>query len=101
MPPPPSSSSSSSSSSLRHSNFGVGYSLNDYVCKTSEPHICGTAAYLGYPNFSPGLWVGIVLTEPTGLNDGSGIILISYTIATYWYRTGFLNTLLEYNNSCD
>jgi len=39
--------------------------------KVSGKDVKGTVAYFGYPTFATGKWVGVVLDEPKGKNNGT------------------------------
>ncbi|KAF7233353.1 hypothetical protein EG68_10053 [Paragonimus skrjabini miyazakii] len=47
------------------------FSLNDRVYVGSGTERVGTVAYIGETQFAPGEWIGVVLSAPTGKNDGT------------------------------
>ncbi|KAA3681339.1 uncharacterized protein DEA37_0003437 [Paragonimus westermani] len=50
---------------------GGDFSLNDRVFVGSGTERIGTVAYIGETQFAPGEWIGVVLSAPTGKNDGT------------------------------
>jgi len=54
----------------------------------------GVIAYIGKTNFAPGKWIGVILDEPKGKNDGSVQGVEYFKVSKYFLNLWIPNLVL-------
>lgn len=82
--------SESTPSKLVEKPLKVGQRVD--VVKDSQNKLRGTVSYVGTTLFSPGKWIGVILDEPKGKNNGT-------VMGKTYFSVSFYLLLIKHNTS--